>query len=124
MKMCFDFFLNYDISSWDYRKFPVTNLRRKIIACSRDVNLRFLKYFVQHVEIWELSKQELFMYWNQFVEEHGVVHHRRDLNYVASSFELCMNCDYDEKQGCYNLKKADVLEKLRALFGEEIILER
>ena len=124
MKSCFEYFMKLDISGWDYRKFPITKIRKKIIACSRDINLRFIKYLFKSVllsPISHISRHELFMYWSEFVLEHGIQHYKRDLNFVCSSFELTMEVDYDEKNNAYELDRRDVSEKLRQLFGEEIL---
>jgi hypothetical protein len=124
MKACFEYFMKLDISNWDYRKFPITKIRKKIIACSRDVNLRFLKYLFKTTllsPVSHITRQELFMFWSEFVLEHGIQHYKRDLNFVCSSFELIMNVDYNEKNNIYILDRSVVAQTLRQLFGEEIL---
>ena len=121
MKSCFEYFLNVDLTDWNYRVFPVTKIRKQIIACSRDINIRFglFLYKIQETEMRRASKFEIFCDWTTFVDEEGVVHYRRDSNYVCAMLELSFD---PEKHGDdYILEKTKLRETLVDLCGEDIL---
>ena len=122
MKAWFDFFMARDISNWDWRKFPCTKLRKKLMSCSDQIDLRWLRCFFTELihpqPTFRFSKEELFMYWTEYVDSHHV-QTKRDMDYVISSFELSMDCDYTNK--IYDLSKAFVAKQLAAIFGETIL---
>lgn len=59
------------------------------------------------------------MYWNSYIETHGV-HSKRDRDYVVSSFELTMDCELNGNK-LYILSKQYVSKQLQGIFGEVII---
>ena len=64
------------------------------------------------------SRKELYMYWCEYVESHGV-QQKRDLDYVASSLELSMGVEY--KENTYNFSREFAREKLENIFGFAIL---
>jgi len=113
MKAIFEYFLAKDISQWNHRELPVTKTRQKIIAISRDINLRFIEHLLRFSVLSDIKieKSELFMMWGEFTDTEGIVHYRRDCNYVCSMLELTLGIDSENSR--YSLKRESLLEKLR-----------
>ena len=79
MKSAFDFFMNYDVEHWDYRKFPSTELREKVIQCSSDSNHWWLRelffsgeYAMTDTNEFEFSSSDLWHYYKRYVDENGI----------------------------------------------------
>ncbi len=121
MKACFEHFLAVDLEAWNYRQFPVTKIRKKIIACSRDINVRFglFLYKSQGAEVRLASAYEIYGDWEIFCDEHGVTHYRRDSNYVCSMLELTFDLPFDGN--VYTLQRTKFAETLRDLCGDDIL---
>lgn len=66
------------------------------------------------------SRRELYMFWCEYVENHGI-QHKRDLDYVASSFELSMALEYDTEKNVYNFTRNFAKDKLENIFGFAIL---
>jgi hypothetical protein len=113
MKAIFEYFLAKDISKWNYRDLPVTKTRQKIISVSRDINLRFVEYLLRFEVLRDtvIEKSELFMMWENFTTSEGIVHYRRDCNYVCSMLEMTLGMDSENLH--YSFKRENLLEKLR-----------
>jgi hypothetical protein len=123
MRNCFQYFLDRDISGFAYQAFPVTKLRIKIQNCSDQIELRWLRYLFTEIltnETFMFSRQELYMYWCEYVESHGV-QQKRDLDYVASSMELSMGVEYGTEENVYNFTREFARGKLEDIFGFAII---
>ena len=74
MKAAFEYFLKIDLTGWNHRVLPVTKTRQKIIALSKDINLRFVEYLLKfEVIVSEISidKEHLFMMWSEFSDSEG-----------------------------------------------------
>ncbi len=121
MKSAFDFFLEYDISKWDYRKFPITSLRRKVQQCSIQLDIRWLRYFFGLYEFrtpdncYNFDKTDLFVSWKVYIDSHGI-NSKRDFDYVTSSFELAMNVECNERD-VYQIPYPYATSKLTEFFG-------
>jgi len=114
MKRAFEYFLAIDLTDWDHRVLPVTKTRQKIIALSKDINLRFCEYLLKfEVIVPEISidKQHLFMMWTEFSDSEGLIYYKRDSNYVASMLEMTLGIDCEK--GRYTLVRSELLEKMR-----------
>ena len=114
MKSIFEHFLSIDLSSWNHRILPITKTRQKIIAVSKDINLRFVEYLLRHEVIRSeivISKEHLFMYWGEFSDSEGLIYYKRDCNYVANMLEMTLGIDTEN--GMYKLVRTDLLQKLR-----------
>ena len=59
----------------------------------------------------EIEKSELFMMWGDFTTREGIVHYRRDCNYVCSMLEMTLGIDAENSR--YFFKRESLLEKLR-----------
>ena len=127
LKSAFNFFLSRDISKWDYRNFPVTQLRKKVQQCSIQLDVRWLRYFFT-MEYWGgenfvFSKMELYEFWKVYIDTHGVSS-RRDFDFVVSSFELAMDVEpADRHDSVYKITRVYAEEKLQAFFGYKVILK-
>ena len=114
MKAIFEYLLEIDLTDWNHREFPETKTRAKIIAVSRDINLRFIIYLLQ-VEVLGseavMHKSELFMAWEQFIDSEGIVHYKRDCNYVCSMLEMTLGVD--SKNETYHFQRSELISKLR-----------
>ena len=118
MKSAFDFFMSIDITDWDYRKFPSTELREKLIQCSSgrdDLWLNELfhseKYAVPVSGMYCFSCDDLWRFWNQYAEDNGI-RSLRDKSFIVSNFELRSHTRL--RNGRYSISFA----KATNLFGE------
>jgi len=124
MKSAFEYFMEYDVDNWDWRKFPVTALRRKVQQCSVQLDIRWLRYFFTKDNIYcngsafEFTKMELYECWQIYVDTHGI-NSRRDFDYVVSSFELAMNVECSENDK-YSIPKTYAQQKLADFFGDKV----
>jgi phage/plasmid-associated DNA primase len=116
MKAIFMFLLSLDLSKWDYRVFPETQTRRKLQNISKNINHRFAEFILQtdlrDRKTLTCDRAELFMLWQQFIEDEGVVLcSKRDRNYVCNSFEISLEVVLEN--GVYHLERAHLQNKLK-----------
>ena len=124
LKSAFNYFLELDIDNWDWRKFPVTALRKKVQQCSIQLDFRWLRYFFTRDNFYcsgpsfEFSKIDLYECWQIYIESHGI-NSRRDYDYVVSSFELAMDVECNEHDR-YIIPRSYATEKLTEFFGQKV----
>ena len=94
MKSAWNFFLDRDVSSWDFRKIPQTELLSRLQRCSENVTVKFARWFFKDrtpgTDIL-ITENELYIYWCEFCIETGIPN-RRDCMFLASNFETVLPC--------------------------------
>ena len=53
MKSIFDYFAGLDLTNWNYRNLPQTELRQKIIQSCESAMMRFLRFIFSEIAVWE-----------------------------------------------------------------------
>ena len=121
MKSAWDWFINYDISKFDYTKYPKTKLLHRIMNMSDQLEHRFIRFlwkeYLPHSSEYTFTEEELFFGWTEFCQNHGCKV-KRERAFVTSTFELCMNAT--SKNDTYHFTHRQVKKKLRDLFGFDI----
>ncbi|HIB94597.1 MAG TPA: hypothetical protein EYO60_09995 [Candidatus Lambdaproteobacteria bacterium] len=93
MKSAWNFFLDRDVTTWDFRKIPQTELLARLQRCSENVTVKFARWYFKdrsHTDIL-VNENELYLHWCDFCEETGIPN-RRDCMFLASNFETVLPC--------------------------------
>ena len=122
MRSAFEFFMERDISEWDYKLIPQTNLRAKLQRCSDKLDHRFCRYLFTEClpDVSELHESELYSFWLDFCSTKGCKT-KREFSHVMAGFDLTMEVSADN--GVYNLDHEHCERKLNEIFnGDKIKL--
>ena len=107
MKSAWNFFLHLDISNWDFRKLPKTELLKRLQRCSESIEMKFARWFFKKHNFSDITINEtdLYMYWCEFCDETGI-QNKRDCMYVGSSFENVVSLK--KLENTYFIASADI----------------
>jgi len=112
MKSAWNFFLDRDVTTWDFRKIPQTELLARLQRCSENVTVKFARWYFKdrsHRDI-HVNENELYLHWCDFCEETGIPN-RRDCMFLASNFETVLPC-YRGPEG-YLITSSDIKKFIR-----------
>ena len=107
MKSAWNFFLNRDVSNWDFTDIPQTDLLRRLQRCSENATVKFARWFfkIRGAQDIEITETELYCYWTDFCVETGVPN-KRDCMFLASSLESVLPCTRNHDR--YSFKGPDI----------------
>ena len=93
LQSAWNFFLKRDISTWDFRKIPKTDLLKRLQRCSEAASIKFARWLfkLRGTNDITVDETQLYMYWCDFCIETGIPN-KRDMMFVASSFETVLPC--------------------------------
>ena len=91
LKAAYDFLLNYDSSSWNYRVIPETKTKQNLVRCSEKTANKFhihlFKYMLQENPPYTFTEEDLYMYYCEYAMNFGI-QNIRDRYHVCTQFEL------------------------------------
>ena len=121
LRSAFLFFQNIDLTGFDYRLFPKTELRSQVQNCSDNIEHKFYKHLFKEVYVgqysYQFNERELFHHWKEFCDDYGCIY-RRDRGWVTSTFESSFQPEKNEHD-FYSITQTELTKKLRAIFPND-----
>jgi len=113
LKAAYDFLLNYDSSSWNYRLIPETQTKQNLVRCSEKTANKFhmhlFRYMLKEQQTYTLTEEDLYMYYCEFAMNFGI-QNKRDRYHVCTQFELFVK---PKKEGLlYNIPRDNITDFL------------
>jgi len=113
LKAAYDFLLNYDSSSWNYRLIPETQTKQNLVRCSEKTANKFhmhlFRYMLKEQQTYRLTEEDLYMYYCEFAMNFGI-QNKRDRYHVCTQFELFVK---PKKEGLlYNIPRDNITDFL------------
>ena len=122
LRSAFLFLCSIDITNFDFRKFPKTNLRKQVQNCSDNIEHKFYKQLFKEIYVgsseFTFCEKQLFNHWKEFSEEYGLVY-RRDRGWVASTFEAAFNIQKQDTD-FYSITFAEIQKTMCKIYPNDI----
>ena len=89
MRSAFDYFSKYDVSEFDYRAIPYSEIKDKLAQCSEKNVTKFHRWLLktQYREECQFEESEVYHYYKEFCEIYGVGR-PSDRSHVCTQLEL------------------------------------
>lgn len=103
VKAAFDYFSNYDVSDWNYREIPYSEIKDKLAAASERNVTKFHRYLLKECITgqteYKFNGADIYNHYRDFCDAYGV-QKRSNRSYVVNNLELYLKMT---KQGEFYL---------------------